>query len=81
MSNLYEQFKKAGCKIENHYSDMYVEVTSESTKIIELLKNTNHHATTFRHQIHNTIWYEFPLIYTPYWEKCWEKCKQQENNT
>ena len=32
MKSLYEQFKEAGCNIENHYSDMYVEYTPKSKK-------------------------------------------------
>lgn len=35
MSNLYTQLKNAGCKLNSHESDLYVERTEKALKIIK----------------------------------------------
>lgn len=76
MEDLYQQFKEAGCRIENYFSDMYVEISEVSTKIVQTITNSKRIAS-FKHQIHLTMWYEFPLRYTPFWEEVERKAEKR----
>jgi hypothetical protein len=64
---IYEQLKQANVPLDNHESDLYAKVTLESRNILqgyEFLANVQ----TFKSQIDNTLWYDIPFAYQPYWE-------------
>ena len=65
--SLYSELKEAGIQVDNHESDLYVKVSPESTTIIKKYKFRM--ITTFKSQIDNTLWYDIPFAYTPWWEK------------
>ena len=62
---LYDKLKEAGCQMDNHYSDLYVEDTQTSQKII---KEMGFKFTRFRSQIDQSWWLEVPFQYQPYWD-------------
>ena len=55
MTSLYEQCKEAECKMDHHYSDLYVEVSITARKLLK--KNKTKYVTTFIHQLYQTLWY------------------------
>jgi hypothetical protein len=64
---IFQAFKAANIQTDNHESDLYVEVTAESTAI--LLKFPIHfkNATRFRSQIDGKLNYDIPFAYEPFW--------------
>lgn len=64
--SLYYRLKHAGCELDSHESDLYVKASEESTKI---LKDSGVSYTSFRSQIDNTLWYDVPFHYEPFWER------------
>jgi hypothetical protein len=66
--SIYSQMLKTGCKMDNHESDLYVEVTPETKAIVNNYKNKSN-VTTFVSQIEKTLWYDIPFAYLPFWEK------------
>jgi hypothetical protein len=64
---LYDELKAAKLPIRNHYSDLYVPVTAESTRI--LLKYPLHfkNATRFIDAVDGTLCYDLPFCFLPYW--------------
>ena len=72
MKSLYQRLKDAGCKIDNHYSDLYVEATEPARKIIDEYKKENGLAGTglcssFISQIDGKRWLDLPFFFEPYW--------------
>ena len=65
---IYEQMKATGVEIGNHYSDLYVPVTEETTAIVKDYEfKTN--VTRFTNQIDHKPWYDIPFAFTPYWDE------------
>lgn len=73
---LYQQLVEAGVEISNHYSDMYVKATPESTSIINKFRSDGNlfSSVRFKNNIDGTMWYDIPFLYDPYWE---EKSKRK----
>jgi hypothetical protein len=64
MVDIYDELKQAGCTIDNHESDLYVQVDQTSKSILG-----NHpeiHKTRFSGTDGND-WFDLPFRYTPYW--------------
>ena len=61
---LYDEVMKAGIQVANHYSDLYIPVTPETTALI---KKHGNYATTFKNQVEGGTWYDVPMAYSPYW--------------
>jgi hypothetical protein len=64
--HIYYQLKAAGVPMDNHESDLLVQMTPESTAIVneyEFKQNVR----TFHCQTDRTTWYEIPFAYLPYW--------------
>lgn len=79
MKSLYQRLKDAGCKIENHYSDLYVESTETARKIINEYKKENGLSgsglcSSFISQIDGKPWLDLPFFFEPYWQS-----KQKES--
>ena len=64
---LYEKLKAANIPMSNHYSDLYAKVTPESEKIIFRYEYSNM-VRQFISEIDNTLWYDIPFAYQPYWD-------------
>ena len=71
--DLYAILMDAGCAddIDHHESDLYVRVTPTTKEIVtNYCKDTDSAMPkTFIDQIDNERWYDIPFMYTPYWEK------------
>lgn len=65
-ATMYEHCKALGVPIENHESDLYVPVTEETTRLVASFP-FREQVRTFRHNVHETLWYEIPFSYDPYW--------------
>jgi hypothetical protein len=70
MKTLYEEVIALKIPVCSHYSDLYIPVNVETT---ELIKRHKAKATTFVHQGDQTLWYDIPFAYEPFWER---KCTQ-----
>ena len=58
---------KANIPISGHYSDLYAKCTPESEAIVERYE-FKQNVTTFRNNIDNTLWFDIPFQYQPYWD-------------
>lgn len=67
--DIYEQLKEVLLpeQMDNHGTDLYVEVCEVSTKIIKDYK-FQRNVTTFFSSFDNTLWYDIPFAYIPAWE-------------
>ncbi len=63
--SLYSDVKDTGGYIDNHSSDLYIEVNDVNTA---LLKKHNERATTFVNQVTGKLCYDVPFAYEPAWE-------------
>lgn len=59
---------------DNHYSDLYVKKTKQTTKLLEQLGIKNLVSLIFRNQTdNNELWYDIPFGYSEYFD---EKVRQ-----
>jgi hypothetical protein len=65
--NIYKEMIDLGVKIDNHESDLYVPVTPETTKIINLYEFKSN-VKPFICNIDKKLWYDIPFAYSPFWE-------------
>lgn len=54
--------------IDHHESDLYLKVDDVSRVIVGALGNTAL-LSTFRSWIDNSVWYDLPFCYMPFWER------------
>ena len=64
--SVYQKLKDAGCKMDSHESDLYVENTEVSQAII---KECGHKLRLFRSCIDQALWISIPSQYEPYWNR------------
>jgi hypothetical protein len=64
--NPYAELMAIGAQIDHHESDLYVEATPET---IKLVKSSKWFYTTFRNQIDHKLWLEIPFAYLPFWDQ------------
>lgn len=66
--SIFKQIKEAGLSYDCHESDLYVEVTPESQKIIDnyIFKSN---VTKFRSQVDQKLYFDIPFAFDPFWEK------------
>jgi hypothetical protein len=57
---IHQKLKNLGIEIHGHYSDLYVEVTRETAKIVEEYRFKNN-VSTFRSQIDGKLMFDIPL--------------------
>lgn len=67
IKDIYAEVTRMGIKTDNHESDLYIEKTAETEKLIAdyEFKST---VMTFRHAETGAIWYDIPFAYSPYWD-------------
>ena len=63
---VYDALKNAGCKLDNHESDLYVEDTATAREIIARFDLK---AKPFRSQIDQAMWLELPFMPQPFWDR------------
>jgi len=66
--NIYQEVKDSGAKIDHHESDLYIPVTTETTKLVNQYKFKSN-VKRFINNIDNKPWYDIPFAYSPFWEK------------
>ena len=64
--SLYEELKTAGIPLDNHESDLYAKVTSESRDIVV---RSGWSCSTFVSNIDGGLWFDLPFAYEPFWLK------------
>ena len=65
--SLYTLLLEAGCKLDNHESDLYVLDTPEARAIIEA-HGTGVPCAAFRSQVDGKRWLDLPFHFAPWWE-------------
>jgi len=70
MTLLYHELKAAGVETANHESDLYFPKTEQTAAILLKHKPEADIAQTFRHSTLNTIWFDVPFAFVPWWEAC-----------
>jgi len=63
---LYDKLKEAGCQMDNHESDLYVESTEVSQAII---KEFGMKGKPFISRIDQAVWLDIPFQFQPYWDR------------
>ncbi len=66
---LYQRLLEAGCKLDSHESDLYVEAT---TTALGIIKSYAEHGCdvkpkSFISQIDGKRWLDLPFMYEPWW--------------
>jgi hypothetical protein len=63
-NDIYEELKQAGCTIEHHESDLYIQVDETSKNILK--KHPEIDKTRFT-GTDGKAWFELAFMYTPWW--------------
>lgn len=66
MDTLYEQLRAIGAEIDNHYSDLYVRVTPETTKLVRASGLVH---STFWCERTSAAWFDIFGAYDPFWTR------------
>lgn len=77
---IYEQMKATGAYMSSHESDLYVEITEETSKIVENHEYKNN-ITTFHDEVTQKMCYDIPFAYTPWWEKKTKSMRESHRKT
>jgi hypothetical protein len=72
MQTIHQQFKELGIEISGHYSDLYVDVTPETKKIVEGYEYKCN-VTTFKSQVSGKMMFDIPFANDDYWKV--KQCK------
>ena len=66
---LYDELLAAGCQLDSHESDLYVERIEVADAIIKKWMDTGNPTTIayFVSQIDNKVWIEVPFNFAPFW--------------
>lgn len=65
--SIYQALVKAGCQLDNHYSDLYVRRTPLALGILAQYSEYHKTAETFLSAIDGKFWIDIPFAYEPYW--------------
>ena len=65
MSTLYAALVAAGCEIDNHESDLYVQ---DTTFARDVLATFHVNASRFRSQVDGKMWLDIPFAFQPWWD-------------
>lgn len=74
MQSLYARLLKAGCKIDNHESDLYVQNSQIARDIITAYNKEHKYShpikfKMFKSNLDGDSWLDIPFMYSPYWDK------------
>lgn len=70
---LFQRLKEKGIKTDNHYSDLYFPVTSDTVAILQEFPKSLKAATKFVNRVEGGIWFDVPFAYDPYWDRKLDK--------
>lgn len=73
IGEIYPLLKETGAKMDHHASDLYVEKTPDTKKIVEAYENVGA-VSQFVDMIDKNLWYEIPFAYTPHFERGAKTC-------
>lgn len=62
--SVWQTVERLALEHDNHESDLYVKATPKAEAA---LKDVPH--SSFISQIDNALWYEFPFMYQPWWDR------------
>jgi hypothetical protein len=65
---IFEEILKLGIEYSNHYSDLCVPVTKDTTEILRKHGYTSPASLEFKNQSDGKWWYDVPFSYDPFWE-------------
>jgi hypothetical protein len=68
--SLYSDLKGAGIPLDHHESDLYVKATPKAREILSRHIREGlwgNYVSTFISPIDNTLWYDVPFAYEPFW--------------
>lgn len=63
--SIYTEVLATGGYIDNHESDLYIEVNDVNTAILAKYPNQSH--SVFTNQVTSKLCYDIPFAYDPYW--------------
>ncbi len=68
---LYSDLLAAGCKLDSHESDLYVEATSTARMILANHGKTvdGHNVQSFISQVDGLRWLDIPFAFDPWYER------------
>lgn len=66
--SIYEEAKRRNIPMSQHESDLYLKVTSDSTRLINDYE-FKCNVTTFYNTNDGSRWYDIPFAYDPFWNK------------
>jgi hypothetical protein len=67
--NLYDELVAAGCMIDHHESDLYVQLTPTAVRILERYPLNHRSARPFNHTTRAEVWLDIPFAYLPWWRE------------
>lgn len=76
MKTIYDECVELGIEIDNHYSDLYIPVTSQTA---ELVKKYKHQHEVFKNQIDGKFWYQVYFQYQPFWDAVQAERERRKN--
>ena len=73
---LYARLLAAGCAMDHHESDLYVELSEAAAEVfaqIERESGCRVRAEKFINQVTKTAWLELPFMHEPFWNEVSER--------
>ena len=64
--HIFEEIQELNIPYSNHYSDLYIPVTEQTTRLIN---KHNKKPSIFLNQITKTDYYDLKFDYLPFWNK------------
>lgn len=83
MNSIYAECIARGIPVANHYSDLYIPVTPQTTALIREFQEVGKLLSspdTFVNQVEGGLWYDLPFQYEPYWEQKARKAEGQHGH-
>lgn len=65
--NIYKAALELGVEIDNHESDLYIPVTTETRNLVHMYEYRQN-VTVFTSQIDGKPWFDIPFAYEPWWQ-------------
>lgn len=66
---LYDALREAGCKLDSHESDLYVEASAVATTILKRFPTQWENTRSFTSEIDGRLWFDVPFAFEPFWTR------------
>ena len=67
--SLYAALLEAGCRLDSHESDLYVEASAVATMILRRYPTQWENARGFTSELDGRLWYDVPFSFEPFWTR------------